>query len=361
MVDGALAEDFEGVAAFEGADESAVAVFLSDLHQIAGHPFEGIGVEAHVGDFLFAGGVEAGAEEQELGFELVEAGDDFLGEGLAIGGVLAVGVEGDVEGETLAAADAGFGFEAGAGVTATGVLVEADVEHIVAVFEGVLGAVAVVDVKIDDGDAGEVVAADEMLGGDGDVVENAEPHGLIALGMVAGGADGAKGAIHRAGHGRITGGEDSADGQAGDVVAAGADARVHGADERHAFVAEHADQVHVRGFVDQCDGLGIGGDERERLHLIQQPRVFEGVDDDFEAIRLLDMRFAGVVEQEVVGIDPAEAHVKVSAGGFRGRNLPLPDRLRLFRRTIHPGGARCVWADCVLGVPGEATPWRRPD
>ncbi len=147
-----------------------------------------MGVEAHLGDSFVAIGVEAGAEEEELWFEFVEAWDDFFGEGGAVGFVVAVGVEGDVESETGAAADADFGFVAGAGVGAAGVLVEGDVEDIGAILEGVLGAVAVVSVEIDDGDAGEFMLSDEVFGGDGDVVEEAEAHGMVAFGVVAWGA-----------------------------------------------------------------------------------------------------------------------------------------------------------------------------
>src|SRR3546814_7162775 len=59
--------------------------------------------------------------------------------------------------------------------------------------ESSLGAVAVMDVEIDHGDAFQAPAVAGMPGADGDVVEQAEAHGLGRLGMMAGRADGAEG------------------------------------------------------------------------------------------------------------------------------------------------------------------------
>ncbi len=52
-----------------------------------------------------------------------------------------------------------------------------------------LGAVAVVHVEIDDGDARQPVGVQRMRRRHGDVVEQAKPHRLVAFGMVTGRAD----------------------------------------------------------------------------------------------------------------------------------------------------------------------------
>jgi hypothetical protein len=70
--------------------------------------------------------------------------------------------------------------------------VGAGVEDVGAALEEVLGAVAVVDVVVEDGDPGGALAA-EVLGGHRHVVEEAEAHGEGALGMVSGRADGGEG------------------------------------------------------------------------------------------------------------------------------------------------------------------------
>ncbi len=107
----------------------------------------------------------------------------------------------------------------------------------------------------------------------------------------------------------VAGGEETADGEAGDVVGAGADIGVAGADEVHALVAEDADEVDVSGLVDEGEGLGVGGDEGKGPDQAHKAGIVEGVVDDFEAIGLLGVAFAGVVEEEVVGIDEAKGHV----------------------------------------------------
>ena len=91
----------------------------------------------------------------------------------------------------------------GAGVLGKGVC---ELGH--AVVEGVLGAVAVVDIEVDDRNTSRPLRlrnprADRHIG------EHAKPHGLIRLGMVTRRANGAKGAIsftrhhgpHSLGHG----------------------------------------------------------------------------------------------------------------------------------------------------------------
>lgn len=63
-----------------------------------------------------------------------------------------------------------------------------DVEYARVVGKRVVGAVAVVNVKVKDGDAGEAVRGLGMPRRDRRGVEDAEPHGVGGDGVVAGGA-----------------------------------------------------------------------------------------------------------------------------------------------------------------------------
>ena len=85
---------------------------------------------------------------------------------------------------------------AGAGIER--IAVRGDVQHAGIAREDVLRAVAVVDVPIDDQHPLEAVAGAQVGGTDGDVVEEAEAHGAIALGVVAGRADEREAVAHAA-------------------------------------------------------------------------------------------------------------------------------------------------------------------
>ena len=75
-------------------------------------------------------------------------------------------------------------------------------------------AIAMMYVKVDDGDSVEAAHVERMLGGDGDIVEQAETHGLAGPRMVARRSDRAKGVADlaidngvRGSHGRASGGQ----------------------------------------------------------------------------------------------------------------------------------------------------------
>src|SRR5690606_19367160 len=68
-------------------------------------------------------------------------------------------------------------------------LVDAEVEDAAVLVENVLGAVAVVHVPVDDGDALQSVDGAGVTGRDGDIVEDAETHAPVGGGVVSGRAD----------------------------------------------------------------------------------------------------------------------------------------------------------------------------
>ena len=135
--------------------------------------------------------------------------------------------------------------------------------HARVVAEDVLGAVAVVDVEIDDGDPCQAVRLQGMRGGDGDVVEEAEAHGLVAGGVVAGRAAGDEGVVHLAAHHPVHRHHRAAGGMAGGVQAV----RVHagvGVERVQAFAG--------RGGFDEVD---VGGVMHPQQLAALHPRGFE--------------------------------------------------------------------------------------
>ena len=62
---------------------------------------------------------------------------------------------------------------------------DAEKEHGVVGFEAVLGAIAVVDIPVDDGHPGDSALALQITGGYRDIVEKTKPHDLIEFGVVA--------------------------------------------------------------------------------------------------------------------------------------------------------------------------------
>ena len=111
-----------------------------------------------------------------------------------------------------------------------------DVEDAWIVVEGILGAIAVVHIEVDDGDALEPVALARVPGGDGDVVQQAEAHRLGRAGVMAGRAHGAEGGGNVSGEHRVGGGEAGACRLPGGVERAGAEKGVH-IDPPAAFLA----------------------------------------------------------------------------------------------------------------------------
>jgi hypothetical protein len=83
------------------------------------------------------------------------------------------------------------------------VLKAAAEQHARLIAKNILGAVAVVNVKIDNGDALEPVLAQGMGGTDGDIIKDAKSHCAIALGVMPGRANAAKGGIYVSRHHQI--------------------------------------------------------------------------------------------------------------------------------------------------------------
>ena len=120
------------------------------------------------------------------------------------------------------------------------------IEHVGIGPEDVLRAVAVMHVEIDDRHPLGVIALARVIGGDGRLVEEAEAHGAVLLGMVAGRAHGAEGILGLGAEHRIDGGGRSP----------------HGAQGRLQRVGRH----HRIG-VDVFEAA-LGGDGHDLLHML---------------------------------------------------------------------------------------------
>ena len=148
--------------------------------------------------------VETGRDQHELGRERVERGQDARGPGgpeLGRAGARRQRRVDDV-------AAPGFAGRAGAGIE--GILVRGSEEDIRVGGEDGLGAVAVVDVEIDDGDTPQPVLVSRVRGADGDVVEQAKAHGAARFGVVAGRAHRAERVLGLARRHRADGGDNRA-------------------------------------------------------------------------------------------------------------------------------------------------------
>ena len=127
-------------------------------------------------------GVEAGRDQDQLRLEEIGGRQHLVLQQRHPFGLFAAGRDGQVDRESLAGAGAGVVAVAGAGEDPA--LVDAGEEDVVAFAEDRRGAVAVVDVPVEDQDPLDRELGDRQRGGDGDVVEEAEPHRPVRFRMV---------------------------------------------------------------------------------------------------------------------------------------------------------------------------------
>ena len=170
------------------------------------------------------------------------------------------------------------------------------------------------DVKIDDGDFLEVVFLLEIFGGDGDVGEEAETHGMIGLGVMAGRTDGGEGALDGAIDDGVAGLENGAQGEEGDLEAGGGDGGVAFVEDAAAAGAHFLDAVDVGLGVDGAKPFDVGGAGFDGVEEIAEGRqgaeifdelgegiagdelgLVEGGVDGADAVGPLGMAGAGIV------------------------------------------------------------------
>ena len=157
-----------------------------------------------------------------------------------------------------------------------------------------LGAVAVMHVEIDHGDARQAVRMDGMGGADGDAVEQAEAHGGVAGGMVAGRAHRAEGARCLAAHDRIDGRDHGTSGAPGGLGRFRRHRRVRiKAHEALAVEAGVEDRIDEGLGVHAFRGLAAGQGRFEPVERLD--RGAKGFGHRLQARRALGVSGAGVV------------------------------------------------------------------
>ncbi len=156
-------------------------------------------------------------------------------------------------------------------------LVNGVVEYRGVLFENVLGAVAVVDVGVNDAHPLDAVLHLQVAGGDGDIVEVAKPHGLVPLGMVAGRTDGAERVVQLTFHDPPGGVQYAPHRQISGFVSVHAHlvvGIVEGAVSGQTDLLEATD---VFGVVDGFNPLEVGTNRRNEGQLVQQSGFLDAV------------------------------------------------------------------------------------
>ena len=171
-----------------------------------------------------------------------------------------------------------------------------DIENTGIAVEGVLRPVAVVNVPIHHQDALEAVPLTQMGSGDGDVVEQAETHGAIALGVVAGRANEGKAVAESPRHHLFAELEQAADGQQG----GGERSR------RHGGIGVEGVALEIAGALDAGEvvvavhqGHLIGRRQARRETAQTRPFAHRGQQDG-DALGALGVTVAGVVLRETL-------------------------------------------------------------
>ena len=217
---------------------------------------------------------------------------------------------------------------------------QARVEDGGVLFERVLGAVAVVDVPVEDQDLLEPVSALEVAGEDRDVVEQAEAEGEGALRVVAGRTGEAEPVMEVARHEAVGEGESRPGRDPRGVEGVPAHPDIGNVEERSAGSAHFFRSGDVLGSVHRFQPLGRAGLGRDRRELPEPRLAPEPVHGGGEARAPLGMAAARIV--------PEAGRVVHEAGAPENR---ARGARRAFRRLVSPGRV-CAHA----GLPAAAPP-----
>ena len=190
MGHGTFAKRGEIVSALEARNEPPAAMPACKRDKFAGEPAVVVRVQTHLCQRIAGMGIEACGDEQQVGCERVDSGQQIARPG---GPKLAATTSrrkrriGDV------ARTAAFVPCARAGIERA--LVRTGEEQRWIVPESGLGAIAMMHVEIGNGDTAEAVVVAGVLRGDCNRIEQAKSHREVRLGMMAGRTDGGKGSL----------------------------------------------------------------------------------------------------------------------------------------------------------------------
>ena len=259
-----------------------------------------------MGEGILGMGVEAGGKDHRLRREGVDLRQDALRERALVVAIPGSGRHGAVERRS---APAYFPvFARGARPRIVGILVGAHVEHGRVGLEGVLGAVAVVHVPVEDEDLVQSVLALQVSSRDRHVVEEAEAQRDVALRVVAGRPAEREAVVDLGARHAVGQRERAARREQRDVVGVRADP-----DVRHVQVGQAA-AAGLPGAIDQLavvHGLDPGpfaGRSRHRPELVEPRFAAQVVDGALETLSSLGMVRAGVVRQESFVVHESGGH-----------------------------------------------------
>ena len=169
--------------------------------------------------------------------------------------------------------------------------------------EDVLRSVPVVGVPVQDEDPLHSVDSPRMDGPDGDVVDEAEPHGVIPSGVVPGGPHGAEDVLDAPVHDGVDARHHPPCGEEGDVEAFGGDRAVHGLESPGTPRRGVPEAVEVAASVDLLDDVplrNIGGEEDQAF---PQVVLLNGLHQMLEAPGTLPVAGPGPVVEVFAGED----------------------------------------------------------
>ena len=180
----ALGQCFDMISPFQDTHQSAITVRLGDLHHLPGERLVILGFQSQGSDRVEPVGIKAGTEQDQLG---IDPGSKILQLALEPLEVIL---------PTRSHRHREISRGSKSGTLACFLLfttprvkrpaVNGEETDLFVSPEDILGAVTVVDIPVNDQHTIQAVTVDGDLGGQGDVIEQAESHAAVGQGMVAG-------------------------------------------------------------------------------------------------------------------------------------------------------------------------------
>ena len=283
------------VPAFQERHDASAGRFLRELAQHSGHSPIPVIRQLHTRQGVHPVGVEAGGDQHETGFELPGTRENLLLERLYVGIVTRSRRQGYVQGETSFPSACAISRRSGSGVMR--ILVDARVENVRRFAERVLGPVSVMDVPIQNQDPLDLVLLLYVDRGDRDVVEQAEAHRAIPLGVVPRGSHGTEGSANLPIHHRVHRCQSCSCGRERRMVRLRAGGCVPIVQQSPTSVADILHKLDILGCMNLLYPLNRRRRRLDVHELLLQPRLFQMADDGLEARRRLRMRGPHVVFQ----------------------------------------------------------------
>lgn len=161
-------------------------------------------------------GIKTSRYENEIWLKIIKSGMNIAFENIQVFRLSTSRTHWNIQCETISFTLASFRMTSGSRIVRE--LMEADIENSRIIVKAILRSVAVVDIPINDSDFLKVVFLLNISCPDSNVIEEAETHSLVVLGVVPWRTNGAKGISHRAIHDMIYGCQDATRRKKSDVI-----------------------------------------------------------------------------------------------------------------------------------------------